>query len=36
MHERSQEINAHLEIDSKLGGGTEVIVHWKESDSKGE
>jgi len=29
MHERSQEINAHLEIDSKPGGGTEVIVYWK-------
>jgi nitrate/nitrite-specific signal transduction histidine kinase len=29
MHERSQEINAHLEIDSQPGGGTEITVYWK-------
>ncbi len=35
MHERSQEINALLEIDSKPGGGTEVVVYWKaRKDSK--
>jgi len=34
MRERSQEINALLEIDSQPGGGTEITVFWKaKSDS---
>jgi signal transduction histidine kinase len=28
MHERASEINAHLEIFSQVGNGTDVVLYW--------
>jgi signal transduction histidine kinase len=30
MRERAAEVSAVLEIDSRAGGGTEVVVHWQD------
>jgi len=32
MRERAAEVSAVLEIDSRAGGGTEVVVHWQDGE----
>ncbi len=34
MQERAEEVGAHLFITSQVGHGTELIIHWKETEKK--